>query len=160
MTSQEPSSSRPDAAECRRRALDLLARREHSRDELERKLRARGFADATLAQTLTSLEADGLLADQRFAESFVRSRIGRGQGPARIRAELAARGVDQTCAAEQLATTEADWVRLAARARIRRFGPARPENHKERARQARFLQTRGFDTAQIMAALDLTDELD
>jgi regulatory protein len=160
MTSRERSSSRPDAAECRRRALDLLARREHSRDELERKLRVRGFADATLAETLASLETEGLLADRRFAESFVRARIGRGQGPARIRAELAARGVDQACAVEQLAATEVDWVRLAARARIRRFGPALPENQKERARQARFLQYRGFDSAHIMAALDLADDFD
>ncbi|HET8699341.1 MAG TPA: regulatory protein RecX, partial [Gammaproteobacteria bacterium] len=90
-----PADRAADQAECKRRALDLLARREHSRLELERKLGARGFVPEVIATALNHLEQSGALAGDRFTESFIRSRAARGQGPVRIRAELAARGVDE-----------------------------------------------------------------
>ena len=80
-------------AACTRVALELLARREHSRRELARKLAARGFPSDVVSAVLDQLERTGALADARFTDSFVRSRIGKGQGPQRIRAELAQRGI-------------------------------------------------------------------
>jgi len=148
--------SKPDAASpaaCGRTALDLLARREHSRRELERKLGSRGFPDEVIASALDSLELSGELAAARFTESFIRSRAARGQGPARIRAELAERGIDREQAAELLRAAGIDWAALASSARDKRFGAARPTDFKERARQARFLEYRGFDRAAVRAAL-------
>jgi regulatory protein len=132
----------------------LLARREHSRLELERKLRARGFDDIAIGDTLDSLEGEGSLADERFAESFVRSRAARGQGPVRIRMELVERGIDAAQAAQRLRAAELDWHALARRARSKRFGESPPKEYAERARQARFLQYRGFDADQVGAALE------
>jgi len=155
--------SRPDAtdpATCERTALDLLARREHSRRELERKLGARGFPDDAIAATLDALEESGALAAARFTESFIRARVAKGQGPARIRAELAARGIDREQAAELLRAAGIDWAALAASVRDERFGAERPSDFKERARQARFLEYRGFDRGQIGRALGSVDELD
>ncbi len=156
-----PRSSKPDPedpAACERAAVALLARREHSRRELERKLRARAFAADLVASTLDRLEGQGLLDTGRFIESFIGARAARGFGPVRIRAELAERGADPGHAAAALAEAERDWAALAAHVRRKRFGAEPPREFEERARQARFLQYRGFDPGDIEAALDLGAE--
>ena len=157
-----PLASKPDPdlepAEarrlCRQRAMDLLARREHSRLELERKLLDRGFEVALLAHTLDRLAAEGLLEESRFVASFIHARARKGHGPARIRGELAQRGIDDAQARAGLAAADCDWQALCAEARIKRFGAAPPEDFKARARQAKFLQYRGFDADQVRAVLD------
>ena len=155
--------SKPEAlteADCRQRAVELLARRDHSRFELERKLAARGFPPDSITAALADLESRGLLGAARFAGSFVRTRAAKGKGPIRIRTELAERGIETAQAANALAAEEVDWVEAARAVRRKRFGDAPPRDFKERARQARFLQYRGFDRAQIRAALELPDDSD
>jgi regulatory protein len=140
-------------ADIRVRALALLARREHSRLELARKLRQRGMAGADLEQVLDELAAERLLSDERFAEQYARSRSERGYGPLRIRAELRERGIDDGGIALALEALDADWQQQARAARERRFGAEPPADLKERARQSRFLQQRGFGPEQIRQAL-------
>jgi regulatory protein len=162
--------SKPDAAEaggasvdepaCTRAALELLARREHSRRELTRKLAARGFPDDVVTSVLEKLERTGALADARFTDSFVRSRVSKGQGPQRIRAELAQRGISDEEADGVLRAAEVDWLATIRAVRAKRFGAEPPRDYAERARQARFLQYRGFDSAQIRAALEFDAEVD
>jgi len=142
-----------DAAGCEGAALALLARREHSRLELERKLHARGYPPDVIAATLDALEREGALAAGRFTDTFIRSRAAKGQGPVRIRSELAQRGIAEPDAAASLREAEVDWAAAARAVRAKRFGAAVPRDFKERARQARFLQYRGFDSRQIGAAL-------
>ena len=110
--------------------------------------------------TLTELTATGALAEARFTESYVRARAARGKGPVRIRAELAERGVTAEQSTPALKEVEQDWHALARAVREKRFGPALPTDYKERARQARFLQYRGFDAAQIKSALEGNDDSD
>ena len=167
-----PSSSKPDAGEpildprdearaaCRRQALDLLTRREHSRLEPERKLVSRTFDPELIVTTLDGLEAEGLLVEARFVEAFVRERARKGQGPVRIRAELLQRGIGEHQASAQLASPELDWSVLAREVRAKRFGTMSPESFEERAKQMRFLRYRGFEAAQIHAALDLAADSD
>ena len=140
-------------ADIRARALNLLARREHSRLELARKLRQRGMAGADLEQVLDELVAARLLSDTRFAEEYARSRVGRGYGPVRIRAELRERGIDDAGIQAALAELGEDWCQQARATRQRRFGAEPPADLKERARQSRFLQQRGFSPEQIRQAL-------
>jgi regulatory protein len=149
-----------DEPACTRVAIDLLARREHSRRELDRKLKARGFPDGVVRQVIDELERTGALANARFTDSFVRSRIAKGQGPQRIRAELAQRGILDTEADEGLAAAEVDWLAAIRAVRAKRFGAELPRDYAERARQARFLQYRGFDSAQIRAALEFEADSD
>ncbi|MCZ0953803.1 MAG: regulatory protein RecX [Rhodospirillaceae bacterium] len=162
-------SSKPESSEdpleearraCRKQALDLLARREHSRLELRRKLLARSHAEDLVDEVLDRLQQERLLDEARFAEQFVRSRTGRGQGPAKIRAQLLQRGVGELLIDTALAEAECDWAALAAAARRKRFGAASPDAYRERARQARFLKSRGFEYGQIQAALDLEADSD
>ncbi|MYF70419.1 MAG: hypothetical protein F4181_10855, partial [Proteobacteria bacterium] len=70
------------------------------------------------------------------------------------------RGVGESLIDTALAEAECNWVALAAAARRKRFGAASPGAYRERARQARFLKSRGFEYGQIQAALDLEGDSD
>ncbi len=135
------------------RAVGLLARREHSRLELIRKLRQRGFAEHDLLPVLDALAAANLQSDERYAESYARSRAERGFGPLRIRAELQERGIDGNGIESALAALEQDWSEQARTAREKRFGAEPPQDIQQRMRQTRFLQQRGFSHDQIRSAL-------
>ena len=156
-------SSRPDRSDpaaCERQAVGLLARREHSRAELARKLAARDYPRALIDETLDRLEEQGLLSAQRFTERYIESRAARGIGPERLRAELAERGIPAGDAARALEALEHDWRDAARQARVKRFGPEPPATFEERARQMRFLQGRGYSHAQINAALEVGADSD
>ncbi len=146
----------PDSApsrSVRRSAMDMLARREHSRGELRHKLRDKGYDEEAIDATLDALGAEKLLSDRRFAEAFIHARVGRGWGPARIEAELRQRQVDEALIADCLAACGEDWTRRAEQARQKKFGRALPEDYAQRARQARFLQYRGFSGDTIRQVL-------
>ena len=140
----------------RRAAIDLLARREHSFAELERKLGPR-FEAQTLAEALNALRAEGLQSDARFALSFVRQRMRRGMGPARIRSELQQRGVsgaDASYALEAVPDAEGtSWPDLARSAQLKKFGTLEPGDDRQRARVGRFLEQRGFSVAEDAEAI-------
>lgn len=130
-------------AAVRRAAMDLLARREHGRAELARKLRQRGAEAELVEAALERLSEEGLLSEQRFVESFIRSRAGAGYGPLRIREELSQRGVPRAQAERALADCEVDWTDNLRELWRRRFGSL-PQDARERAKQGRFLLYRGF----------------
>ncbi|KAE8439732.1 MULTISPECIES: regulatory protein RecX [Halomonadaceae] len=137
-------------------AIQLLARREYSRVELARKLQQKSFDGDEIEACLDALAEQSLQSDARFAESFVRSRIARGQGVIRIKGELRQRGIDQetlTAALEAVEEREAiDWFELAKETLARRYDSP-GDTPKERAKRERFLATRGFDFEQIRYAL-------
>jgi regulatory protein len=128
------------------RAIALLAQREHSARELERKLYDKGFAADMVAECIARLQQERLQSDGRYAESYVHMRAGKGYGPLRIRAELAERGVTDEFITSPLEEMDGQWSELAEQARRKRFGNKLPKDFQERARQARFLQYRGFAT--------------
>ena len=126
----------------RERALRHLARRDHSRTELARKLAAHGSADEIEA-VITRMGELGLQSDTRYAQAFVRSKAARF-GAARLRNELSRRGVERELIDEAIAgecdTPEIERARTVLHSRF----PMPPTDAREWARQARFLQTRGF----------------
>jgi regulatory protein len=142
-----------DATEARKKAMDLLARREHARGELERKLAAAGFDADIAADVLQRLAEEGLQSDRRFVEAFVQSRINQGKGPIRIHADLGQRGIAAGLIDEVLAEAGEDWCALARAIRKKKFGLSQPVEFRDRARQMRFLQYRGFEPDQIQAAV-------
>jgi len=149
-----PGDADAEARAIRRAALNLLARREHSRRELRDKLRRR-FADGTAIDLqLDHLERDRLQSDDRFAESFVRQRIARGFGPQRIAAEARSRGLRDEELSAALRALRPDWPSLAAAALAKKFGAAPAVDIHERARRARFLQYRGFSSEQFKQLLE------
>jgi len=146
-----------DPVQARKSALDLLARREHSERELSRKLSARNYEPGLIESTLTGLVDEGLLDNARFAESFVHSRYQRGQGPQKIRAELRERGIEDDLITACLENSDLDWPGLALQVREKRFGAEPPASYKERTRQMRFLQQRGFSSEQINGVFNMPD---
>jgi regulatory protein len=142
-----------DPVEARRKAMDYLARREYGHEELVRKLETAGFCRDVAQAAVDRLTEDGLQSDERYAGSFVQSRISQGKGPVRIRQELKERGLAGRTIEHALAESAEDWFALALDVRRRKFGDDRPADFAEKARQMRFLQYRGFDTEQIQAAV-------
>ena len=151
--SAEPADEAWTAASVEVAAVRLLARREHSHRELARKLQSRGVPPDLADEVLQSLQARRLQSDERYAESLVNSRVSRGQGPARIRRDLSQQGIPEAEIDIALEAAGVDWYALARETRVRRFGDEPPAEWKERARQARFLEYRGFTGDQIRAAL-------
>ena len=133
--------------------MDLLARREHSVAELRTKLIAREFDADEVDSVVTRLSEEGLVSDERFAEAFVSSRVRKGQGPLRIRVELERRGVAGDFITTCLEQGGIDWDGLARSVRVKKFGSVRIGNYREWARQAKFLQYRGFTGDQISHVL-------
>ena len=135
----------------RERALRHLARRDHSRAELARKLAAHGSADEIEA-VIARMGELGLQSDTRYAEAFVRVKATRF-GAARLRNELSRRGVERELIDEAIAgecsTPEIERARTVLHSRFH----APPIDAREWARQARFLQTRGFASDLIRKLL-------
>ena len=139
------------SAELQRRALRLLARREHTRAELARKLAPHSESASALEALLENLQARGNLSEERYAESRAH-RLSRKFGAVRIRRELVARGVTAEVAA-QFATDLAKSDLERARAILARKYKTVATSPRERARRMRFLYSRGFSEEVIRAAL-------
>jgi len=132
----------------------LLARREHTREELRNKLRRRIDDEAAIEAALDELARERLQSDDRHAESYVRQRAERGYGPLRIARELRQRGTSEEAVSTAIDGLErADWLRLARAVRVKRFGRSVAAGTAERARQMRFLEYRGFPAEVIRAAV-------
>ncbi|MBS0369444.1 MAG: recombination regulator RecX [Proteobacteria bacterium] len=139
------------AASLHERALRCLAQREHSRAELARKLGALGSPEEVDAE-LDRLVDLGLLSDARFADAYVRSKASRF-GAARLKLELSRRGVSSELIGDAIEENTAESELERARDIHRRKFATLPADAREWARQARFLQGRGFSTEIIRRVL-------
>ena len=127
-------------------AVGLLARREHSSQELRDKLRARSFSDAAVEAALATLRERDLLSDHRFAEACARSLMGRGCGSLRVAGELRRRGVSSDIAREFEDSAREEDFRRACEALGRKTGT--------RAQMLRFLIQRGYPGEVARRAID------
>ena len=143
-------------ATLRERALRLLARREHSRAELGRKLAAHVGPADDLEALLEDLSRREQLSDERYAEARAHV-MSRKFGAARIAHELRAKGLDKELAERTAAAARATEVERARAVWLRKFRTA-PATREERARQMRFLQARGFSFDAIRAVVREADE--
>jgi len=144
-------------------AIALLARRDFSMAELRRKLRERGYLPSAIEPALANLESGRVIDDKRYGDNVVAARARRGQGPARIRNELRRAGLDPEIVQTTMDRAKEDgpdFLAMARATRARKFGTGIPKDRKERARQARFLQYRGFSNDHIRAVLEGDPELD
>lgn len=146
-----------DPSAARKKAIQMLSRREYSAAEILQKLQNGGFATKLIEQLIAQLQAEGLQSDERFAESYTRYRQAKGFGPVRIGLELKQKGVAQSLIAQVLNACEVPWDEKITQVRIRRFGEAMPEDMKSRAKQINFLQYRGFTSEQIHWLMSMAD---
>ena len=133
-------------------AMDLLARREHSRRELLQKLSRRFPNEAErVGVEVCQLTAEGLQNDSRLAEAFTRARTSRGQGPSKISTELKDKGVTDADILLAFEEAEVDWFALASEVVLKKFGDLSDQevDIRLKARVSRFLQQRGFSYDHI-----------
>ena len=145
----------PEPGELRERALRLLARREHSRFELARKLGQAGFADHDIATLLDAFEARNWLSDRRFAESWVADHRARA-GSIKLAYDLRQRGVGDAIIEAVLSENRDSEFERAREIWQKKFG-AMPADAPEKARQVRFLQSRGFAAELIRRIIQDAD---
>ncbi|NVJ66024.1 MAG: regulatory protein RecX [Gammaproteobacteria bacterium] len=126
-------------------AMDLLARREHSRRELINKLKIRGYEGEEVEDYLDRLTERGLQSDQRFAESYVRMRSGNGYGQRRISQELQQKGIAESKISQIYEEMALDWYQIALEIWQKKYNQLPGNDLKLKAKQSRFLQYRGFD---------------
>jgi regulatory protein len=138
------------------RALKLLASREYSRLELERKLAAKEPDPGELRKALDDLQARGFLDEQRVVDSILHRRAGR-VGAGRIRQELQSKGIDAERVAVAVAGLNATEFERAREVWRKKFG-ALPEDAAQRAKQARFLAARGFGGEVVRRVLNTPDD--
>jgi len=131
---------------CYQAALNMLVRREHSRLELSRKLQQKEFSDKDIVDSISLLIEQKYQSDERFSESFIHMRHGQGKGPILIAVELKDRGI------KYFDLSIYDWFDLAKEVRRKKFGMKIPVDYKEKAKQKRFLRSRGFNSDQINKA--------
>jgi regulatory protein len=126
----------------RARALSCLARREYSRQELRRKLAPHAEDAGALDTLLDELQTRGWLSEARFVEQILHARQGK-YGMQRIAHELREKGIAEALIEEALPQIKETELETARAVWAKKFG-ALPQDAKERARQMRFLQSRGF----------------
>jgi len=148
-----------DPAAARQAAIALLARRDYASGELRARLERKGFRAEIAEGTVAELAEERALDDARYAGNYVSYAAARGQGPLRIAAELKALELPADLIEAALAGGP-DWRALAGDVRNRKFGPEPPADWPEKARQARFLQYRGFSSDHIRLALGTDFDLD
>ena len=138
--------------------MDLLARREHGRVELTRKLRQRGAPVELIDTALERLAQEGLLSEARYLQSFVGYRARAGYGPLRIREELIQRGLPRADVEQALRDSGIDWGEQLEQAWRRKFAGQLPGDARERAQQGRFLSYRGYPLdliGRLLRGIDL-----
>lgn len=129
----------------RNKALDLLARREHSRAELRNKLLHRfRNEEQSIDSVLDKLENENLLSDQRFTEMYIRGRVAKSIGPIRIISELRQKGVDASLAELVLADLGMEWCAALKALSLQKYGETAAQDDKERAKRIRFFQYKGY----------------
>ncbi len=133
----------------RHKAMDLLARREHTRKELVHKLTIRDFPEDVIETVVDRLSEQNLQSDDRFTEAFVNMRRKKGQGPIRILNDLQERGVSSILQEDHVDLRDEIWGEMITQVRLKKFGNTLPKEFTERAKQARFLQYRGYTSDQI-----------
>lgn len=142
----------PEPSSARDSALRALGRREHSAEQLRRKLEFRGYDEATAADAVGELAERGWQSDSRFAEMLIRSRVSQGYGRLYIEGDLRVAGVPDAEASAALEAADVDWAQAAIDLHARKFGAA-PETMQDRNKQYRYLAARGFTSDQIRKAL-------
>ena len=134
----------------RKKAMDYLSRREHSRYELYKKISTHNFNKDLINQELDLLIRDGLLSDERFVEAFIHSRKKNGKGPLKISAELQQRGADQSLINKYIEEIEnSEWLESAKQVVEKKLGNNQQLDYDNQLKMMKFLNNRGFTIDQV-----------
>jgi regulatory protein len=147
------SQNSDSQSKIQRAVLDMLSRRDYTRLEITQKLKSKGHSQDTTEPVITELVQAGMINERRLAESYIHSRRCKGYGPHRISSELKARGITAEMIAELLEITDNSWFAEAHKIWLKHFKGKMPCDFKNRVKQIRFLQYRGFTLEQIESVI-------
>ena len=142
--------------EIRLKIMDFLSRREHSSKEIYKKMSGKVVSKEMLLESIEELKRDGLLSDERFAESYLQSRKRRGFGPLRIKSELIQRGIKENLF--DSLEKEIDWSSSAFDALKKKVNGEAPQETKEILKLKNFLNYRGFEFQDIDKAFSMLNK--
>ncbi|GAA0857760.1 regulatory protein RecX [Aliiglaciecola litoralis] len=127
----------------------LLSRREHSQVEIINKLLLKGLDESLIRQQLTLFVEKDIQSDVRFVESFIRSKVQKGQGKQRIEMALKQHNIDENVIAQGFAENFQDFNQIALHVYRKKYADKPIVDWQDKQKRMRFLQYRGFNTAQI-----------
>ena len=139
------------------KGIYLLGMREHGVQELTDKLNARSESADVVLAVIDELLENGYLSDERFTESYIRSRTNRGFGPIKIKSELKSKGITGRLIGEFLDGGSAHWFDVARELYDKKYTSERAKDYKEWTKRARFIQSRGFTMEHIQAVMPSAD---
>ena len=133
----------------RNQAIKYLSYREHSCAELMNKLGSKFDEHTNIEEVVRELSEEGLQSDQRFVELYLQGRARKGFGRRYIENALLFKGVSKSDVASGFKACQIDWFDVLYQSWDKKFSGCVPENLKERAKQYRFLSSRGFSNQEI-----------
>ena len=136
----------------RKKIMDFLSRREHSKKEIYKKMLDKVNSLEILDEEIKKLEQDGILDDERFAEQYLYSLVKRGLGPLRINKYLQEKGVDSHLINTLL--KDLDWQDLAKEVLLKKSKYQIPPKEEDVVKLKRFLNYRGFEYYDIERAFN------
>ncbi|MBE2895113.1 recombination regulator RecX [Spirabiliibacterium falconis] len=124
-------------------AVGLLAHRDYSALEIQQKMQQKAIDEHTIAEVMSYCQQRGWQSNERFCDSFIRSRVQRGYGPLRIQQELKQKGIESALITERFASLNLDWFALAETVFKKKFTHFDGKlNTQQKA--WRFMTNRGF----------------
>jgi len=135
--------------DCIKKAMDYLARREHSSHQLANKLARKGFLSSDIAAAIQKLQTSGLQSDQLFAEQYTAYRSRSGFGPLRVAAELKIHGIAVSLIESSVWHSGINWGACMQCAWRKKYSHKEIFGSKAYAGQVRFLKQRGFLDEEI-----------
>lgn len=135
-------------SDCYNQALKMLVRREYSEVELAYKLKGKDFSEDEIFAAIEKLKSQKYQSDTRFAEMIVNTRVSQGKGVIVIKQELKQHNI------ELPDLSEIDFIELCKKAKTQKFGNEKYQDIKTKAKQVRFLQSRGFSFDEITQAVE------
>ncbi len=139
----------------RKKILDLLSRREHSKHELISKLERRVDSPDKLVQEIEKLTVQNLQSDERFSESYILSRYNSGFGPTRIKYDLLTRRVTESVINNAFKELDLNWIEKLEKENLKKYGKENPKSMQELSKRIKFFIQRGFEEEMIRKIINL-----
>ncbi len=150
---QTDQTTPPTLSDLKKIAIDLLSRRDHSRQELVQKLQTKGALADDIQQVLDWCQTENYQSDERYATLLVRSKINKGYGPLYVAQAAREQGISKELLTQTLESLEVDWFALALAQYQKKYGDKPVTDFQDKQKRMGYLQRRGFNGAQIQYAL-------
>jgi len=153
LKSESEQKVAPTQSELKKTAIDLLSRRDHSRHELQQKLKLKGGESDDILAVIDWCSRENYQSDSRYCAMLVRAKVNKGYGPAVVSQAAREQGIERELLVQTLEELDIDWFALALTQYQKKFADKPVKDFQDKQKRMGFLQRRGFNSAQIQYAL-------